>query len=209
MAGEENPADLFTKHLESAAKLKQPMGLFSCQFIQGRAKSAPNLKKAAMADRKSEHASDQVIALAQLPHLMTAQVMDDKFPIVRPVNESYGEEDIPVEEELGDPVPRLTRSTPGSTRTRAGRAGGTERGEPQDRAYCVTDTGCPGNVSGPGPTGARSVGRCLGRHSLRYAIVQETDAGGRRLRHPRLRPSCPRTAMAESSPNGYGRVTGV
>ena len=39
IAGEENPADLFTKHLESAAKLAQLIGLFSCKFMTGRASS--------------------------------------------------------------------------------------------------------------------------------------------------------------------------
>ena len=102
VAGEENPADLFTKHLESAAKLKQLMSLFNCQFVQGRAFSAPSLKRAATA----EH----MVAIAQLPHLMTKKAMDNKYPTVHPVNDTYGEEDIQVQDELGDPVLRLLRT---------------------------------------------------------------------------------------------------
>ena len=178
MAGEENPADLFTKHLESAAKLKQLMGLFSCQFVQGRAVSAPNLKKSA--------AGVEMVAFAQLPHLMPTQVMNDKFPVVHPVNENYGEVDIPVEEELGDPVPLLTRSAPGSSRARAKRAGGAGR-EPRDDAHLVTDTGCPDDLNGPGPWGAGSVGRCLGEHSLRYATVHSlADGAAAGARHQQV-----------------------
>ena len=43
--GEENPADLFTKHLESAKKLGQLVSLFGCRFQGGRAEAAPQLKR--------------------------------------------------------------------------------------------------------------------------------------------------------------------
>ena len=39
VAGEANPADLITKHLESSAKLDQLVGLFNCRFVDGRAES--------------------------------------------------------------------------------------------------------------------------------------------------------------------------
>ena len=44
--GEANPADLFTKHLESEKKLTQLISLFNCQMRDGRAASAPQLKRA-------------------------------------------------------------------------------------------------------------------------------------------------------------------
>jgi hypothetical protein len=145
--------------------------------VQGRAVSAPNLKKSA--------AGVEMVAFAQLPHLMPTQIMNDKFPVVHPVNENYGEVDIPVEEELGDPVPLLTRSASGSSRARAKRAGGAGR-EPRDDAHLVTDTGCPDDLNGPGPWGAGSVGRCLGEHSLRYdtvhSLADEAAAGARHQR---------------------------
>ena len=44
--GQENPADLFTKHLESAKKHTQLISLFNCELKSGRADSAPQLKRA-------------------------------------------------------------------------------------------------------------------------------------------------------------------
>ena len=44
--GEENPAYLFTKHLESERKLTQILSLFNCQLREGRAESALQLKRA-------------------------------------------------------------------------------------------------------------------------------------------------------------------
>ena len=44
VAGEVDPADLFTKQLESRNKLDQVVGLFSCSFLDGRATIAPTLK---------------------------------------------------------------------------------------------------------------------------------------------------------------------
>ena len=42
--GEENPADLFTKHSLSKERLDKLVELFDCQFREGRAKSAPALR---------------------------------------------------------------------------------------------------------------------------------------------------------------------
>ena len=50
VAGEENPADLFTKHLEYYTKFDQLMKLFNCTIVSGRAESAPGLKTAKGAD---------------------------------------------------------------------------------------------------------------------------------------------------------------
>ena len=155
VAGEENPADLFTKHLESAAKLKQLMGLFNCQFVQGRAISAPSLKRAATA----EH----TVAITQLPHLMTEKAMNSLYPSIQPVNDTYGEEDVQVQDELGDPVPRLLRAT--SRRTRAS---GTRT---RDYAYVVTDPDRLDDLRYE-PRGAGAVGRCLDRQSLCKDNVQ-------------------------------------
>ena len=44
-AGEVKPADLYTKHLESKAKIKQLTGLFGGEFRGGRAEAAPQLRK--------------------------------------------------------------------------------------------------------------------------------------------------------------------
>ena len=44
IAGEVNPADLYTKHLESKAKIQQLVGQFAGEFQGGRAASAPQLR---------------------------------------------------------------------------------------------------------------------------------------------------------------------
>ena len=40
--GTDNPADLSTKHLESAKRLEHLLGMFSCSFVEGRAATAPS-----------------------------------------------------------------------------------------------------------------------------------------------------------------------
>ena len=124
IAGEDNPADLFTKHLESAAKLEQLIGLFNCCFMEGRAESAPSLKKATKdsahivddqrarlwpSPEEQRDSKQDVAASAQMPHLKGQDRMDKEHPTVQPQTELYGEEEAPVTEELGDPVPRLSR----------------------------------------------------------------------------------------------------
>ena len=44
VAGEANPSDLFTKHLESQRKLDDLVRLFNCRPMDGRAVSAPAMK---------------------------------------------------------------------------------------------------------------------------------------------------------------------
>ena len=44
--GTKNPADLFTKHMDSANKLKTLTDLFGCEFRTGRPNTAPELKRA-------------------------------------------------------------------------------------------------------------------------------------------------------------------
>ena len=47
--GDVNPADLFTKHLESRQKVEDLVKLFGCSFREGRAASAPALRREAAA----------------------------------------------------------------------------------------------------------------------------------------------------------------
>ena len=44
--GEVNPADLFTKHLESEDRITALLKLFGCRFMSGRAESAPRIREA-------------------------------------------------------------------------------------------------------------------------------------------------------------------
>ena len=43
--GEVNPADLFTKHLQSREKVHQLLGLFGCEYRTGRSEAAPLLRR--------------------------------------------------------------------------------------------------------------------------------------------------------------------
>ena len=45
IAGEFNPADRYTKHLESKAKIEQFVSLFGGEFRGGRAEAAPQLRE--------------------------------------------------------------------------------------------------------------------------------------------------------------------
>ena len=108
VAGEVNPADLFTKHLESRAKLDQVVGLFSCRFMEGRAASAPALKSdtaAAIINLTTELAHDPAV----LPHLHLPEDIARLFPeaIIDPPRQ--GEDDLNPADELCDPVPAIRR----------------------------------------------------------------------------------------------------
>ena len=103
VAGEANPADLFTKHLESQAKLDQLVELFGCRFMGGRASSAPALK--------SEHAVPAHIVHdpAVLPHNYLPEEIAELFPETVPEEPRRGEDDLEPVNELRDPVPELRR----------------------------------------------------------------------------------------------------
>ena len=111
IAGEENPADLYTKHLESNAKIEQLVGLFGAEFRDGRPAAAPQLRADPVA---AEMAGVMVSApgpepgfALMLPHLMDATDMDDLYEIVK-IDEgdnSEWTEKLRPAEELSDPGP--------------------------------------------------------------------------------------------------------
>ena len=45
VASEANPTDIVTKHASSRQKLEHLVGLFGCRFLEGRAASAPQLRR--------------------------------------------------------------------------------------------------------------------------------------------------------------------
>ena len=115
--GEKNPADLFTKHLESAQKLKDLVNMFNCSFVEGRPASAPALKRAPKDTSSSTRepsgtlgcptTETQLLREGVLPHLQATAEMEEHFPAAVPQEEHYGEEDHTPEAELADPVPLL------------------------------------------------------------------------------------------------------
>ena len=107
VAGEVSPADLFTKHLESRAKLDQVVGLFSCRFMEGRAASAPALKSdtAAAINLTTEFAHDPAV----LPHLHLPEDIAELLPGAMIDPPRRGEDDLNPADELCDPVPAIRR----------------------------------------------------------------------------------------------------
>ena len=112
--GEVNPADLFTKFLESRVKIDQLISLFSCEMREGRPAAAPMLKRGPTAFDGSDMEQDALKMLddAQmhdpcvLPHEYEATDIDRMFPnIVAPPQEEFGERDIEgQDQDLADPI---------------------------------------------------------------------------------------------------------
>ena len=75
IAGESNPADLFTKHLPSKDKVHQLVRLFNCEYREGRAESAPLLRP------MESGAVNSVDVANVLPHLQPQNVIDQLYPI--------------------------------------------------------------------------------------------------------------------------------
>ena len=111
VAGESNPSDLFTKHLESQRKLDELVRLFRCKLVDGRAASAPAVKlgNAQLIDNNAEE--DEFVAMAHDPHVLphehSPEDIEELFPrldLGKPVAElDDGEHD------LSDPFPHERR----------------------------------------------------------------------------------------------------
>ena len=94
--GEVNPADLFTKHLPSREKVHQLLGLFGCEYREGRASAAPLLRPLDVDGRQGAQPTiDSVLPtflnsvacdvphdVARLPHKHSAKEMDELFPVI-------------------------------------------------------------------------------------------------------------------------------
>ena len=118
VAGEANPADLFTKHLESRAKLDKLVGLFICRFVDGRTESALALRRT---PATVNIAHDSSVLL----HLHVPEDIVELFheAIAKPARKC--ESDEAPAEELEDPVPAIVARREAHrqrlTATRAGR----------------------------------------------------------------------------------------
>jgi len=92
--GEENPADLLTKHSNSRQRLGELVTLFGCKYLDGRAASAPQVRKGesskvTMASAPTEDADEDEVAAVQeeiairpcMPHLAyPAHELDARYP---------------------------------------------------------------------------------------------------------------------------------
>ena len=85
--GERNPADLMTKHSITKARLEMLVELHGCKFIEGRAQTAPKVRKGASTKATMADAGDELDNVRDdgpapiMPHLMyTPQDLDIAFP---------------------------------------------------------------------------------------------------------------------------------
>ena len=105
VAGEVNPADIFTKHLPRREKLHQLVRLFGCEYMDGRAAAAPLLRPhtevnsitkssracgvsgSYSANVDSSHAcgasGSSSDTLPILPHLLPVEDMNVAYPVVK------------------------------------------------------------------------------------------------------------------------------
>ena len=105
VAGEVNPADLFTKHLPSKEKIHQLTALFGCEYREGRAATAPLLRPAEKDGQQGGHLPDNeplphyVIHEAQphdprvLPHMHDDDDLDKLFPKIEAAPEAANSQD--------------------------------------------------------------------------------------------------------------------
>ena len=84
-AGEVDPPDLFTEHLESQTKLDSLLKIFGCKLRGGRLSAAPALRREAMADIYPIHDNDDddtpTHDTMRLPHQIPSEKLDRYFPI--------------------------------------------------------------------------------------------------------------------------------
>ena len=87
--GEENPADLFTKHLPSQDKVHTLVRLFGCECRDGRASSAPLLR------RMEEQQENSIGTRQLLPHQKSQAEIYELYPrMIAPAE--YGDLDLDV-----------------------------------------------------------------------------------------------------------------
>jgi hypothetical protein len=90
--GEENPADLLTKHSLSKERLDKLVELFDCQFKDGRAETAPKTRTG-QSDKKTIAEADAVVANVQescprMPHVeMSEEQLELEFPSLEAVDD--------------------------------------------------------------------------------------------------------------------------
>ena len=108
--GEVKPADLFTTHLESQAKLDSSLKICGCKLRGGRPSAAPALRREAMADVCPIHDNDDnddntpTHDTTRLPHQIPAEKLDRYFPKAEPVQAPLGVDDEGDELDCRDPV---------------------------------------------------------------------------------------------------------
>ena len=155
--GEENPADLLTKHSLSRQRLEALIPLFGCRYLGGRAATAPQMRKGdssrvTMAEAQNDAGDEEVAEVQEetspcMPHLKySVSELDTRYsPLIAPPDD--GLEDI--SEDRRDGVYqhglgiaaeiRATVAVEGRRRRPGGDAGIAQDNAGQDRAMAVED----------------------------------------------------------------------
>ena len=113
VAGESNPSELFTKHLDSQKKLGELLQLFRCKLLDGRPVSAPALKREtnpAMAGMIEVDDAEGFVAEAHegvVPHEHLPEDLARMFPKAIPSAAGPGEEHRDPSHVFEDRVPRI------------------------------------------------------------------------------------------------------
>jgi hypothetical protein len=151
--GTENPADLMTNHMCSGETLRQLVALFGCEYVGGRAESAPNLKrgdsdKVTMADTdiqnvESESNNNVDKQTARMPHLeMKRAELDAAFPISDAV-EKDGLEDLEWPDPMLDHGMKLAKTV----QQQMIKTGRTRREDPESVNNTDKESGCQSDES--------------------------------------------------------------
>jgi hypothetical protein len=92
--GEQNPADLFTKHMVTREKLASLMEMLGCKYRGGRAESAPMTRTTSTGKTTIAEAEARTIEVhAIMPHLAyNGKDLNDKYPPMM-VNQDVSEDD--------------------------------------------------------------------------------------------------------------------
>ena len=91
--GEENPADVFTKHIVGADKLGQLIQLYDCKYLQGRAESAPQLRRE---QRNKQELKDETSLNAVLPHTLSMEELERSHPKAEIIDDDFNGFDLEV-----------------------------------------------------------------------------------------------------------------
>ena len=138
--GEMNPADIFTKHLESQARIDHLLKLFNCELRDGRPSKAPELRRediAAMCEISVAESHVPSHDSSLLPHQVAADQLDRYFPRASIASAPLGEAD-----EVDDPDCVEPRTIP-RTREPSSRINGKSKSQAH---LCRLEEPPPGTV---------------------------------------------------------------
>jgi hypothetical protein len=86
--GDENPADVFTKHIVGSEKLGALMRLYDCKYMSGRAESAPQLRTEQRGKSELRDAEEGELNML-MPHAFTGRDLENRYPKATAIDDQY------------------------------------------------------------------------------------------------------------------------